>query len=180
MKYFFTSIFTAALISLTSIAAYHFFNTQKKIGFVKTGVVIQKYKGMTEANGRYNSELAVVQGNLDTLKQRYENLKRFGEGNQKDVNWNQRVATAEKEFMQYNQTAQQQLLQRQQELTKQILDNINNYVQNYGKKNGYALILGTTSDGSILYGVDKDDLTDKILQDLNQIYDTRNTSSGNK
>ncbi|MFL5730509.1 MAG: OmpH family outer membrane protein, partial [Cytophagaceae bacterium] len=88
----------------------------------------------------------------------------------KRAEWGYQVGLAEKEYLQYNQTAQEQLQQRQRQLSGQVLTTVNTFIQDYGKNHGYKIILGTTNDGSILYGLDQDDLTSVILEELNKNY----------
>lgn len=47
---------------------------------------------------------------------------------------------------------------------------INQLIEQYSVENGYDLILGTTDDGSILYGAEAVDITDDLLQYINQGY----------
>jgi outer membrane protein len=44
-------------------------------------------------------------------------------------------------------------------------------VEEYGKENGYDLILGTTTSGNILYGTEKKDITEQVLNALNNAYE---------
>jgi outer membrane protein len=159
------------LVSVTILFAYHFL-TREKMAYVKTGEILQKYQGMIDANKQFASEFAIVQGNVDTLKNRYERIKSSESSISKDKrsDWAYQLGVAEKEFSQYNQTAQQQIQQRQQQLTLGVLNKINTFIQEYGKKNGYKIILGTTEDGSILYASEKDDLTTVILDEINKAY----------
>jgi outer membrane protein len=47
---------------------------------------------------------------------------------------------------------------------------VNGFIESFGEKNQYKLILGTTESGSILYGNKGDDLTDEITKNLNEQY----------
>lgn len=164
--------FTVSLfITASGIFIYHII-TRQKTAYVKIGVVLQKYQGMLDANKQFASELSVVQGNVDTLRSRYENLK----SQERSISpsgkaeWGYRVGVAEKEYMQYSDAADKQLQQRQQQLTADVLNTVNTYIQEYGKDKNFKMIFGTTTDGSILYGEEQDDLTETILQELNARY----------
>lgn len=164
------SISVLVSLSLTAIAIVGYdFLFKEKIGFVRSGSVLQQYKAMDEANKQYEKEMLQVQANYDTLKNRYENLKvreKTISGSEK-TEWAYRLGVAKNEFDKYNMQAGEQMEKRKQELTKDILQKINLFIQDYGKKNNYKLILGTTNEGSILYGKDADDITDNILKELN-------------
>lgn len=140
-----------------------------EIGFVKSGVIIQEYKEMKEANAQFEKELQMAQANADTLKNRYLNLKREEETipENKKKDWSYRLGIAQNEFAKYSEQVNEQMDMRKQELTKGVLEKINSFIQKYGKENNYKMILGTTNDGSILYGSEADDLTETILNQLN-------------
>jgi outer membrane protein len=169
MKNIVVSFGIAILSAIIVVWMFHFFE-RSKIGFVRSGVILQDYKGMKEANDQFNKELTLVQVNSDTLRNRYEQLKANEQNisKEKKTDWAYQLGIAKNEFEKYNQQASQQMEQRKQELTKKVLEEINNCVQEYGKKNSYKMILGTTNEGSILYGNEADDLTNKILELLNK------------
>ncbi|MDJ1486052.1 OmpH family outer membrane protein [Cytophagaceae bacterium YF14B1] len=155
------------VLNLLVLGIYHF-SFKEKIAYVKTGVILEKYSGMKQANDQFQQELKSVQQTADTLRARYETLKN---ANQKTADWGYKLGVAERDFQQYSQNAQQQLQQKQQQLTADVLDRVNSFIENYGKKNGYKIILGTTQDGSLLYGEPGADLTDQILSELNSSTD---------
>lgn len=160
------------IITVLLIAAYHFFFNTKKIGYVKTGVLLSDYKAMVIANEQFSKEMLTVQSNIDTLRLRYERLKSLEQSasgkDKATLNYN--LGVAENEFSNYNTLAEKQMQQRKQELTSKVLASVNNYIQQYGKDNNYEIIFGTTTDGSILYGTEKQDLTQIILAKLNEDY----------
>jgi outer membrane protein len=143
-----------------------------KIGYVKSPIIIQEYKEMQDAQKKFEEEVKVVQMNSDTLKRRYERLLSMeGSVNNKErKEWLHRLEIAQEEFGKYNHQASEQIENRKNEMSQNVLMRINDYIQNYGKENHYKLILGTTSEGSILYGEEGDDLTQVILNKLNEAY----------
>ncbi|KAA9324907.1 OmpH family outer membrane protein [Adhaeribacter soli] len=160
-------------VAVVPITIYHFlFKEPARIGFVKTGVLIQKYKGMETANKQFEEEVKIVTANIDTLRTRFEKIKAVQDNSnpalKSDLTY--RASVAEREYRSYSDAATKQIQQRQNQLSAEVLGKINSYIQEYGKKNNYKMILGTTNDGSILYGLDQDDLTEKVLADLNASY----------
>jgi outer membrane protein len=142
---------------------------REKIGYVKTGYIISEYKGMILANEQFDKEIKQVQTNLDTLRLRYEHLQ-AGEKNIPSAKREElayQLGMARAEYEKYNQQAGQQMESRKQQLTGKVLEEINAFIQDYGKKEGYRYILGTTESGSILYAGESDDITSTILKALN-------------
>jgi outer membrane protein len=161
------SLFCSALV----LGAWILF-FQPRIGYIKSGLILKDYKGMAEANEKFTRELQQAQVNADTLKNRYDNLM----AQEKSVSgssrreWAYQAETAKRELDKYQEQFYTQMEHRKQELTQKVLAEINDYIQAYAKKNNYKYILGTTNDGSILYGDEAGDLTDEILKELNEKY----------
>lgn len=171
MKNVFIAVFSSIVVSVSMFFILNAIN-KTKLGYIKSGVVLQGYKEMKDISAQFDGEIKVVQNNLDTLRKRYERLKLMaaaaGPKEQKDLVY--RLGIAQNEYDKYNQQASQQMAARKQELTRQVLETVNNFIQQYGKEHNYKLILGTTDDGSILYGNEADDITQPILDKLNEQY----------
>lgn len=166
------SISLSVVISIAFTLGYSHYNNNK-IGYIKSAIILKDYKAMIAATDQFNEELKVVQANLDTLRIRYETLK-AGENNitsKEKGDWAYHLGKAQTEYEKYNEQASQQMQGRRNELTNKVLESINSFIQTYGKEHHYQLILGTTEDGSILYGEEGDDLTADVLNELNHIYD---------
>ena len=144
---------------------YHSFFTPK-VGYVRTGALLAGYKGMIDANKQFETETKTVYANLDTLRFRY--LKE-----QKTPSL--RFKSSIEDVKRYEEATLKQLDEHRQELTKNVLIKVNETTKTYGESNNFSVILGATSEGSILYGKTSDDITDAILKKLNEEY-----ASGNK
>lgn len=160
-------VFIVALIlnSIVSIIIYdYFFST--RVAYVKSGVLLSEYSGLSALNQQFQSELKVVQSNYDTLQRRAEYIaSRKGIMNPKE--WNFQMNVAQSDLKKYQETALPEMESRKKELTQKVLAEINKHIQQYGEEHNISFILGTTDDGSILYGSDKWDITDKLLEELN-------------
>jgi len=165
------SVFFSLMLTLLVVWCFFKWSTPR-IGYVKSPVVIQGYKAMQEAQKKFEGEIKIVQTNLDTLKNRYDHLlaveSLVKEKEKKD--WIHRVEIAQGEYEKYNQQSSEQMEKRKEEVTQKLLMQINEFIQHYGKENHYKFILGTTSEGSILYGEEGDDLTGIIVSKLNETY----------
>lgn len=52
--------------------------------------------------------------------------------------------------------------------TADIWKELNKYVSEYGKQNGYDFIFGATGDGSLMYAREGKDLTDEVIKYVNE------------
>lgn len=178
MRNILISIISSFLITILTVWGFNKWNSQKT-GYIKSAVILQDYKGMTTATEQFNNELKMVQTNLDTLKARFERLQmaEAATSGKEKSNLSYQLGIAQTEYEKYNQQASEQMETRRAELTQKVLQTINDFIQEYGKKNNYKFILGTTNEGSILYGQEADDLTQTILDQLNNLYQEKPTDA---
>ena len=89
--------------------------------------------------------------------------------------WAKQLGVAEYEYNNYRTSAQQQMEERRAALRAEVGNQISLFIQNYGKEHNYKIILGVIEQGNILYGQEQDDLTDIILEELNENYSKKET-----
>ena len=87
---------------------------------------------------------------------------------------------AQEEYAAMQQKGQiigQQLQQQDQQLQlagqtemDSIVSKVKEEIKSYGEANGYSYILGGGDGGSVLYGIEKNNLTDEIVKLLNEKY----------
>lgn len=51
-----------------------------------------------------------------------------------------------------------------------LLSKVDSSIEDYGKANGYTYIFGKNKAGSVLYGSDKNDITEAVIEKLNKEY----------
>ena len=68
-----------------------------------------------------------------------------------------------KEFQRFTKDIQEELQQKDNDFTKQILEELFKVIKEVGEKEGYTLIL-EQSESSILYADEKVNLTDKVIK----------------
>ena len=151
--------------------------TQTKMAYVDVEEILKEYKGTKDAKKEMNEKSAEIGKELDEQAKAYQ------------AKVTDYYAKADKMTTKARQQEEQNLMQ-QQELLKQsqqqaqmnvqkdgqdkmteINENIEDFVADYAKNNGYTYILGTSSQTkTVLYGDTKSDITDVILEALNDSY----------
>lgn len=114
----------------------------------------------------YDAEVQQKQEELQKLKQDLEKqamLLSEEARNAKEREYQQKL----KEYQRFTKDIQEELQQVDADLTRQILEDILKVVQNYGKENGYTMILEKT-ESSLVYADDSIDLTDEVIQVFDQ------------
>ena len=150
--------------------------SKPKIAYVRTGVLINKFLGMQEASEKYEQKSAARQANIDslssTLRKAIKNYKTdsLGMPDSVKVKRESYIFQLQQGVMQYQKAAADMAAEQEQNMTEGILNQMNGYIEQYGKDHGYDMILGTTSAGNLLYGHEAFDITDEVLEGLNNSY----------
>ena len=148
---------------------------QAKIGYVNNGTLINDFQEKKDLEAKFKIE-------EDAFKKRADSI---GQAFQLEVQETQKVAQRssqkkQQELMgglqQKQQQLQQQMQYEQQLLTQSfqteidsLIITVKDFVKDYGKTNGYTYILGTTdAASSVMYGKEESDLTQIILDALNE------------
>lgn len=138
------------------------------------------------SNYEYFQELA---GDLNKKRQAMENdYTMKAQGLQKEFEGFQRTAgnmtmnqarAVEEDLMQKRQNLMllqekmgQDLLKAESEVNTQLYDKVSNYLENYAKANGFALILNVKRGNAIIYGDKGMDITDIVVKGLNDEYNS--------
>lgn len=158
----------------------------KKIGYVKSNELVYEYTGMKEAQVSFKEKLKVMQANADTLASEFQRNLNVYNAEYSQLSGEERqkrealLGKQEENVNQYRHVVEEKARNEEQEMTEGVLNQINSFVEEYSKKHGYDLILGTTGSGNILYGEDAIDITKDLLQELNASYKkTPATTSSN-
>ncbi|MDD7885972.1 OmpH family outer membrane protein [Flavivirga sp. 57AJ16] len=150
---------------------------EKKIGFIDNGVVINDYLEKKDLEAKFKTKDEAFKKKADSIGQAFQL-----EVQQAQITAKKSSQRKQQELMgglqQKQQVLQQQMQFEQQQLTQNfqteidsLIVKVKDFVKDYGKANGYTYILGT-SDGaaSVLYGTEENDLTQTILDALNEAY----------
>ncbi|OBQ51966.1 OmpH family outer membrane protein [Tamlana sp. s12] len=165
------NIFYLVLVALVITSC-----NQQKIGYIDNGIVINDFQEKIDIETKFQIKDEAFKKRADSIGQAF----------QAEVKEAQTVArkTPQKaqEIMgglqQKQQRLQQQMQIEQQALTQEfqtqidtVIVKVKDFVKDYGKKNGYTFILGTSdAAASVLYGAEENDLTQTVLEALNAEY----------
>ena len=165
-------IVAIALFTLTLVSC-----NQTKIGYVDVEEILKEYKGTKDAEKEMNKKSAEIKGQLDALAADYQKkVTEYYAKAQKMSNKARQEAEGalmqEQEVLkQRQQQAQVEVQKDGQEIMTEINEDIADFVKDYAKANGYSYVLGTSEQTkSVLYGDSKSDITDIILEALNDDY----------
>ncbi len=160
------------LIPLATLSA------QEKVGFVNASQIFEQYSAAREAEETYqremeelNRQVAEMEKSLqalaDTLK--YERYL-FSEARLKEKQ--QELERRQQAYLKFRQDAEAKAAQRNEELSKPIIEAIQEATRKVAEQEGFDLVLDS-GPGIVVYSKPELDLTDKVLQLLEE---SRSTS----
>ena len=143
-------------------------HNSKKIAYLNTTMLYDGFKLKKELEEKYSKVQLARQNLLDSIKFKiqYISLKGPAISEQEKIQVNDLQRSylyKEKEFADENAATAQQY-------SDQIWKQINQYVDDYGKKHHYDLILGATGQGNIMYARQGDDITKEVSDYINRRY----------
>jgi len=168
-----------ALLAIVTLASC----TQAKFGVVNTEKLITEYKETKDIEATVKVDEEKAKKEVDNLIQSFQAKVVAYQKAARKMSAKKRAAKeqelgAEQQMIQQKQQQVQYDVQNNgQKAIKGISEKVNDFVKDYGKKNGYQIIFGTVNiNGAVMYNEDKIDLTDILLKELNDSYKKGNSS----
>ena len=148
----------------------------EKIGYVDNSILINDYQEKKDIEQRLNSKIAAFQKRTDSLRKIFQidvneaeiKARTMSQANIQKLS--QELQQREGILSQRFQLEQQQIAQESKAQNDSLIKKIKDFVKDFGSKNGYSYILGSNEGGSVMYGKDENDLTQTILDLLNEAY----------
>lgn len=145
----------------------------EKTGFVNNTKVVSDFKEMkaakekwTKKNNEVRAELEEKAKQFQIEVQGYQNImKSMTQSNREKKE--QELMVKQQTLQREQQTRMQEIQQGSQTEIDSIIAKVEDFIKDYGKKNGYTYIYGETEVKNIFYAKEELNLTDKIIAELN-------------
>ena len=157
------------IFGATAVAA----QTQVKIGYIKSQTILANAPGREAAESQFEKEMATYRAQVQRMgdslnaliadynKQEVSLSPQAKEARQKDIR------TKEEEYQRRTQELQTQVRQREAELVRPIMEQINKVIDELRAAEGYTMIFDAENQAGVVVAADKNlDLTDKVLARL--------------
>ena len=137
-----------------------------KIGYVDLGVVFDSYErtknseSSLEQRGKQKEQ--ELEGRINELKKMREGLELLNDDAREAKA--REVEERAESLQQFRNSAARDLRRERDKVAKGILDDIQSAIQEYGKANGFSLVLDARS---LLYAEQAHDITDEVVKLLN-------------
>ena len=144
--------------------------------YVDSQKLMMSYNGMKDARSEFESKAAAWKANLDTLNMQVETTIRDYEAKKNKLSGEERrvteelIRTKQQQYLNYEQVVQEKVQAEDKELSRKVMEKVNEYLKKYGKQKGYKIIFAATQYGNIVYAEDGIDVTDEVIKGLNAEY----------
>lgn len=147
--------------------------TPDKTAYVDNTVLIQDYYKMKSTEARFEKKSQALSDELDSVAGEFQKeVQEFQEG--MDRMSNKQREEKQNELMQKQQMLQQRQQQQSQMLRQEsdqaidsLIEEVKDYVAEYGKERGYSYIFGSNESANIMYAKEGLDITQEVLEKLN-------------
>ncbi|MFH2144263.1 MAG: OmpH family outer membrane protein [Bacteroidota bacterium] len=164
-----------AIIATAVLYYFHFFSGQQVV-YIDTNVLLEEYYGMADAQAEYSTKASEMNAQVDTLMNMLENDIKAYEKERSGMSEKERelkeelLRNKQYQMMQYQEATKRKLADEEQVATQTVLNEVNDYINEYGKKHGYRYILGANGSGNLVYAEEAYNITEQVLEGLNSEY----------
>lgn len=168
--------FYIILIVLIGILSFNIYShlQRPKIGVVDFNRVVMEFDGMKEAMALYQEKAFEWESRIDTLQTQMNLLVKDLESNEypEEVVYNKEyeLITLKKKHDQLQEQLSVEAQQEDYKLTTAVLNQVMDFVDDFGKENGYDVIYGKNEGNTVLYKSEEIDITDVVLNEMNSEY----------
>ena len=159
-----------SLVILASVSACPMASAGEiKMGYINLGKTFDEYEKTKESDGalekkgdKKEKEREKMVDKIKKLKDEITLLSNKGKEEKQPV-----IDEKIKKLQEFDQEVRNELKEERDEMVRDILREIENVIQDYGKKHGYTTIL---NDRVLVYGDESIDITQDIIDILNKGY----------
>lgn len=163
----------ALILSVFTLLKYH---TGSEVAYVDINKLMEGYQRTQTERESFNKKVSLLKANVDSLMVEWQNelasyeKERLSMGKKELVLKQELLKGKQKKLNDYQQIIQNQIQEENQKITQTIINDINDYVAQFGERNNCRIILGAQGSGNIMYANEATDLTETVLAGLNQQY----------
>ncbi|MCF7869798.1 MAG: OmpH family outer membrane protein [Candidatus Omnitrophica bacterium] len=160
-------------VFLVAVAVFSFsassFAKDLKIGYVDTIEVFNEYQRTKEEDKQLEAKKEKAKESLETREKEIQKIQSKLEVLKEDKQEAERAKLQEKmkEYRDIRQKEFTDIKKERDEMMKDIIEDIDQTIKDYAESNNYDLVV---NGNSVLYGLESNDLTDKILTIINKKY----------
>lgn len=172
--------FYAAIAAVVlSVVAIYMAKSSSQLVYVDVNKLIQGYSRTKIAKAEFDKKANVMKANIDSLVGNWQKeLKNYEKERAslppKELKLKQELlGNKQQQINGYQEAIQKKIQEEDKKMTQTVINDINDYIKEYGKKHNYKIIFGASGGGNIMYADESSDLTEEVLKGLNEEYDKK-------
>lgn len=165
----------AIVLSLSSVV-FNFYNNNK-IGYVDNQQLLMQYEGYKDAQIRFEQKEKERQSNLKAIEEdlklsfeKYE-LSKDDLGEKELLEMESVLQRKRQNLIDARAKYNRMSSEENQSLINGISLRIENQIKKYAEKNGYDHVIGITELGNVLYSDERKNITEELIQAINDEYE---------
>ncbi len=163
-----------AILALAfSLITFFYLKKSSNQVYVDVNKLMEGYKRTKVVRAQFEEKAKTLNANVDSLmgdwqKELKDYEKERSKMSKKELQLKQELlGNKQQQINNYQQAIQKQIQEEDKKATQTVINDINDYVKEYGKQKGYKIIFGASGSGNIMYASESADLTDEVLEGLN-------------
>ncbi|RKO70782.1 OmpH family outer membrane protein [Sphingobacterium puteale] len=156
-----------------ALGVWNLIGKKDEIVYVDTAKLFQEYSEAVKVNKKLENEAKKYEGNIDTLMQEIQGALKDYEKNGGKLDAASRskqerlINEKQADLQRYQAVVKDKLEKQRQTDFSGVVNTINGFLKEYGKRKGYRMILIANPAGTIAYAKDGTDITGDIVKELN-------------
>ncbi len=169
-------VFVVIAVLLSAFSLFKTYQSSELV-YVDVNKLLEGYKRTKVVRADFEQKAKVMKSNVDSLitgwqKELKTYEKERSKMTKKELALKQELlGNKQQQIGNYQQAIQKQIQEEEQKATQTVINDINDFVKEYGKSKGYKIIFGASGSGNIMYADAGTDLTEEVLEGLNKEFE---------
>lgn len=147
----------------------------EKSAYVDLKIIFDGFEMKKELEIKLKKDLSHKQNELDSLLFQLQGLNnKLSSTENKNQEEVLKFQQLQNYYIQQKNAVEEYTYSKTQQFDSQILEQMTQYVKDFGTKNNYHYIYGLNSNGNIMYAQEHKDITEEVLKFINDKYQGRN------
>lgn len=137
---------------------------QSKIRYVDTEKLVKEYQGYIDVDNQLKAKGEQFSAKYQQMENDLKAQLQERKISEKDL---------QKKYQELSMAYQQEggILQKEsEERSSKIIEEVKDFVKEYAKKNSFSFIFGSNESGNVLYGDEKYNITEEMIEAINKDY----------
>lgn len=145
----------------------------QKFGYIEVGKVVESFTMKKELEARMTTTQQQRKTILDSMEIRLRGMAATLPTDAKETTPEVQAFSRDRDqYLELKKRFDEDNAALEEQLNAQLFNQLNQYIKDYGKDNGYSYIFGAEGSGTMMYAQESDDLTKEVTAYINSRYKT--------